>query len=140
MKERLIKTDRENNEGRSATASKLLQWPCQLRLVPERAPYFDGASILIAADCTAYAYCSFHNDFMKNHITLIGCPKLDGVDYTDKLAEIISKNDVVSVKILRMEVPCCAGLERAAMAAVGKSGKDIPTEIITVGTDGKILK
>ena len=136
----MITTDRENNDGRSSSASKLLQWPCQIRLVPERAPYFDGANLLIAADCTAYAYCSFHNDFMKNHITVIGCPKLDGVDYTEKLTEIISKNDVASVKILRMEVPCCSGLERAALAAIRMSGKDLPFDVITVGTDGKILK
>ncbi len=119
--------------------SQLMQWPCQIKLVPTCAPYFDGANLLIAADCTAYAYGNFHNEFIRNHITLIGCPKLDAGDYTEKLTEIISRNDIKSVKIVRMEVPCCGGIERAAREALMKSGKFIPWQVITISTDGKIL-
>ena len=120
--------------------SQLAQWPCQIKLVPVRAPYFDGANLLIAADCTAYAYGNFHADFMKNHITLIGCPKLDDGDYAEKLAQIIAYNDVKSVRILRMEVPCCGGLENAVKRALMASGKFIPWQVVTVSTDGKILE
>ena len=123
----------------SYVSSQLMQWPCQIKLVPTNAPYFDGANLLIAADCTAYAYGGFHNDFMRNQITLIGCPKLDAGDYTEKLTEIISRNDIKSVKIVRMEVPCCGGIERAAREALIKSGKFIPWQVITVSTDGKII-
>ncbi len=119
--------------------SRLSQWPVQIKLVPVRAPYFAGADLLIAADCTAYAYGDFHNEFIRNHITLIGCPKLDDGDYTDKLAQIISENDIKSVTIVRMEVPCCGGLENAAKRALQKSGKFIPWRVITISTDGKIL-
>ena len=127
-------------EGRGVpVSSKLAQWPCQIKLVPTRAPYFDGANLLIAADCTAYAYASFHNDFMRNHITLVGCPKLDGVDYAEKLTAIIAENDIKSVRIVRMEVPCCSGLENAARRAIKASGRFIPWQVITVSTDGKIL-
>ena len=120
-------------------SSRLAQWPCQIKLVPVNAPYFHGANLLIAADCTAYAYGSFHSDFMKNHITLIGCPKLDEDDYTEKLTAIIKNNDIKSVKIVRMEVPCCGGLERAAKNALMASGKFIPWQVVTISTDGKIL-
>ena len=120
--------------------SQLMQWPCQIKLVPTNAPYFEGANLLVAADCTAYAYGSFHNDFMRNHITLIGCPKLDSVDYADKLTEIIRNNDVKSVKIVRMEVPCCQGIENAAKRAIMQSGKFIPWQVVTISTDGKILE
>lgn len=119
--------------------SQLMQWPCQIKLVPVRAPYFDGANLLIAADCTAYAYASFHDEFMKKHVTLIGCPKLDGVDYADKLTEIIAQNDVKSVKVVRMEVPCCGGLENAVTQALRNSGKFIPWQVVTISTDGQIL-
>ena len=120
--------------------SQLAQWPCQIKLVPVRAPYFDGANLLIAADCTAYAYGNFHADFMKNHITLIGCPKLDDGDYAEKLAQIIAYNDVKSVRVLRMEVPCCGGLENAVKRALMASGKFIPWQVVTISTDGKILE
>ena len=120
--------------------SQLAQWPCQIKLVPVRAPYFDGANLLIAADCTAFAYGNFHADFMKNHITLIGCPKLDDGDYAEKLAQIIAYNDIKSVRVLRMEVPCCGGLENAVKRALMASGKFIPWQEVTVSTDGKILE
>ena len=123
----------------AAMQSRLMQWPCQIKLVPPHAPYFDNANLLIAADCTAYAYGNFHNEFMRNHITLIGCPKLDAVDYTEKLTQIIAQNNVKSVKILRMEVPCCSGLENAVKRALQASGKFIPWQVVTISTDGKIL-
>ena len=121
-------------------SSQLSQWPCQIKLVPVNAPYFDGANLLIAADCTAYAYGNFHNEFIRNHITLIGCPKLDQGDYTEKLTEIIKNNDIKSVKIVRMEVPCCGGIENAAKSAIQNSGKFIPWQVITISTDGKIIE
>ena len=122
-----------------SVSSQLIQWPCQIKLVPTRAPYFDGADLLIAADCTAYAYANMHEEFMKGKVTIIGCPKLDAVDYTEKLTEIIRDNDIKSVTIVRMEVPCCGGLQRAAEDALRASGKFIPWRIVTVSTDGKIL-
>ena len=103
------------------------------------APYFDGARLLIAADCTAYAYAAFHERFIKGHITLVGCPKLDGVDYSEKLTEIIRENDIKSVTVVRMEVPCCGGLEMAAKTALQQSGKFIPWQVVTLSTDGNIL-
>ena len=124
----------------AAVPSQLAQWPCQIKLVPVRAPYFDGANLLIAADCTAYAYGNFHADFMRNHITLIGCPKLDAGDYAEKLEQIIALNDIKSIKILRMEVPCCGGLENAVKRAMIASGKFLPWQVVTVTTDGKILE
>lgn len=125
---------------RSAPASsQLTQWPCQIKLVPVNAPYFEGANLLIAADCTAYAYGNFHNDFIKNHITLIGCPKLDEGDYADKLTRIISENNIKSVKIVRMEVPCCSGIENAVKRALQTSGKFIPWQVVIISTDGRIL-
>lgn len=122
-----------------AVVSQLGQWPCQIKLVPVNAPYFNGAKLLIAADCTAYAYANIHEDFMKGKVTLIGCPKLDSVDYSKKIMEIIRNNDIRSVTILRMEVPCCGGLEMAAKKALQESGKFIPWQTITISIDGKIL-
>ena len=121
------------------SVSRLSQWPVQIKLVPVNAPYFDGAKLLIAADCTAYAYAAFHERFIKGHITLVGCPKLDSVDYSEKLTQIIRNNDVKSVTIVRMEVPCCGGLERAAKTALQNSGKFIPWQVATISTDGRIL-
>ena len=119
--------------------SRLNQWPCQINLLPTQAPFFEGAKVLIAADCTAYAYANMHEEFMKGKITLIGCPKLDGVDYTEKLTEIIRDNDIKSVTIVRMEVPCCGGLQRAAENALRASGKFIPWQVVTISRDGRIL-
>ena len=119
--------------------SRLSQWPVQIKLVPVNAPYFDGARLLIAADCTAYAYAAFHERFIKGHVTLVGCPKLDGVDYSEKLTEIIRNNDIKSVTVVRMEVPCCGGLEHAAKTALQRSGKFIPWQVVTVSTDGRII-
>lgn len=120
--------------------SQLRQWPVQIQLVPVNAPYFDGAHLLVAADCTAFAYPSIHNDYMKNKITLIGCPKLDDVDYSAKLAEIIKRNDIQSVTVLRMSVPCCGGLAYAVKQALMKSGKMIPWRIVVIDTDGTVLQ
>ena len=120
--------------------SRLSQWPVQIRLVPVNAPYFKNASLLIAADCTAYAYGAFHRDFIKNRVVLIGCPKLDEGDYSEKLTEIIKNNDVKSVTIVRMEVPCCGGLEKAARAALMNSGKFIPWQVVTIGVDGRVIE
>lgn len=119
---------------------QLGQWPCQIKLVPVNAPYFDGAKLLIAADCTAYAYAGMHEDFMRGKITLIGCPKLDGVDYGEKLTQIIQNNDIQGVTVVRMEVPCCGGLEAAAKKALQASGKFIPWQVITISVDGKVLE
>ncbi len=135
-----IKRDNAVSSKQSTVASQLSQWPCQIKLVPVNAPYFDNANLLIAADCTAFAYGNFHNDFIRNHITLIGCPKLDEGDYTEKLAQIIENNDVKSVKIARMEVPCCSGLENAVKRALQMSGKFIPWQVIIISTDGKIVE
>lgn len=120
--------------------SRLSQWPVQIKLVPANAPYFDGANLLIAADCTAYAYGRFHEDFIKNRITLIGCPKLDEGDYADKLTAIIANNNIKSVTIVRMEVPCCGGIEQAAKRALQASGKFIPWRVVTVTTDGQLIE
>ena len=119
--------------------SQLMQWPVQIKLVPVNAPYFNGANLLIAADCTAYAYGNFHNEFIRNHVTLIGCPKLDEGDYADKLTAIIANNEIKSVTIVRMEVPCCGGIEQAAKRALQASGKFIPWRVVTISTDGRIL-
>ncbi len=127
----------EFSNGKSI--SRLAQWPAQIRLVPVHAPYFDGAKLLIAADCTAYAYGAFHEDFMKDHITVIGCPKLDDVDYSEKLTEIIRNNDIQSVTIVRMEVPCCGGLEFATKKALQASGKFIPLRVVIISIEGEIL-
>lgn len=124
-------TSREN--------SMLSQWPIQIKLVPVNAPYFDGANLLVAADCTAYAYGNFHNEFIRKHITLIGCPKLDEGDYAEKLTAIISNNNIKSVTVVRMEVPCCGGIENAVKRALQTSGKFIPWRIVTISTDGRIV-
>lgn len=120
--------------------SRLSQWPVQIKLVPTNAPYFDGANLLIAADCTAFAYGNFHEKFIKNRVTLIGCPKLDGTDYSEKLCEIIKNNDIKSVMVVRMEVPCCGGLEHMAKEALKSSGKFIPWQVVTISLDGKIIE
>ena len=120
--------------------SQLGQWPCQIKLVPVNAPYFDGAKLLIAADCSAYAYARMHDEFIRGKITIIGCPKLDSVDYSEKLTQIIQNNNIQSVTIVRMEVPCCGGLEMAAKKALQSSGKFIPWQVVTISIDGKILE
>lgn len=117
----------------------LQNWPVQIKLAPVHAPYFQGANLLIAADCTAYAYAAFHQEFVRGKVTLIGCPKLDGVDYRDKLTQMIAHNQIQSVTIVRMEVPCCGGLEAAAKKALQSSGKRIPWQVVTLSIDGKIL-
>ncbi len=119
--------------------SRLKQWPVQLKLLPAKAPFYDGAGLLIAADCTAYAYAAFHERFIRGHITLVGCPKLDSVDYSEKLTEILRRNDIREVTVVRMEVPCCGGLENAAKRALQASGKFIPWQVVTISTDGRIL-
>lgn len=119
--------------------SELSNWPVQIKLAPITAPYFDGAKLLIAADCTAYAYASFHQEFVKGKVTMIGCPKLDAIDYSGKLTEIITNNDIQSVTIVRMEVPCCGGLEMAAKKALQDSGKFIPWQVVTISINGNIL-
>ena len=123
----------------AAQSSQLAQWPCQIKLVPVHAPYFNGAKLLIAADCTAYAYANVHQEFMRGKVTLIGCPKLDEGDYSEKLTQIIAEHEIQSVTILRMEVPCCGGLEMAAKKALQNSGKFIPWQVVTVSIGGKIL-
>ena len=120
--------------------SQLCQWPVQIKLVPVNAPYFDGANLLVAADCTAFAYGNFHNEFIRNHVTLIGCPKLDEGDYAQKLTQIIANNNIKSVKVVRMEVPCCGGIENAVKRALMASGKFIPWQVVTISTDGRILE
>ena len=135
-------TDAAQNEAPAALfhlQSQLTNWPVQIKLAPVRAPYFNKARLLIAADCTAYAYANFHQEFLKGKVALIGCPKLDDVDYSEKLAEIIKENDIQSVTIVRMEVPCCGGLQHAAMTAIQNSGKFIPWQVVTISIDGKIL-
>ncbi len=131
----------ESGEPRAAdySESRLMQWPVQIKLAPLNALYFDGAKLLIAADCSAYAYAAFHEKFIKGHITLIGCPKLDNTDYSEKLTEIIKNNDIKSVTVVRMEVPCCGGIEHAAKTALQNSGKFIPWQVVTISTDGKII-
>lgn len=128
-----------NQEVPTFIESQLRQWPVQIKLVSAQAPYFDGADVLIAADCTAYAYANFHQTFIKDRITLVGCPKLDMVDYRDKLTQIFALNDIKSVTVTRMEVPCCGGMEMAVKDAISASGKDIPCRIVTISIDGKIL-
>ena len=120
--------------------SQLNQWPIQIKLVPENASYFENANLLIAADCTAYAYSNFHNDFIKDRITLIGCPKLDEGDYSDKLTNILRENSIKSVTVVRMEVPCCGGLENATIHALRECNKMIPWQVITISVDGDIKK
>ena len=140
---RMRQMKRETNGATTTAAvkpqSELQQWPVQIKLVPTSAPYFDGAKLLIAADCTAYAYANFHQDFIKGKIVLVGCPKLDSVDYSEKLEAIIRNNNIASVTIVRMEVPCCGGLEMAAKKALQNSGKFLPWQVTTISVDGKIL-
>jgi ferredoxin len=120
--------------------SQLQQWPCQIKLIPVNAPYLNNANLLVAADCTAYAYANIHNDFMKNKITVIGCPKLDDVNYAEKLTAMLSNNNIRSVTVLRMEVPCCGGIVNAVKQALISSGKMIPWNVVTIGTDGSIIE
>ena len=142
MKRKTIITNEENfaalREEVSAK-SRLAQWPCQIEMVPANAPYFHGANLLIAADCAAYARAAFHSDFMKDRITLIGCPRTDEGEYAEKLTEIIKNNEIKSVTTVRMEVACCSGLEQAAKAALAASGKALPLQTITISTNGAIL-
>lgn len=142
-REESMQNAESEEEGRetakSVNKSMLAQWPVQIKLAPVNAPYFDGAKLLVAADCSAYAYGDFHNRFIKGHVTLIGCPKLDNVDYSEKLTEIIKNNNIKSVTIVRMEVPCCGGLELAAKKALQESGKFIPWQVVTLSLDGQIL-
>ena len=136
----LLKRKQETiSSAASAGPSQLAQWPCQIKLVPVQAPFFDGAKLLIAADCTAYAYANMHADFMKGRTTIIGCPKLDDIDYTEKLTAIIANNDIREVTIVRMEVPCCGGLQRAVENALKDSGKFIPWRVVIISCDGRIL-
>ncbi|MGN0403492.1 MAG: ATP-binding protein [Acetatifactor sp.] len=130
---------RTNQESFGSLKSQLSNWPVQIKLVPVQAPYFDGAKLLIAADCVAYAYAGFHTEFIRDKVTLIGCPKLDSVDYSEKLTEIIRKNDIRSITIVRMEVPCCGGIEMAAKKALRESGRFIPWQVVTISIDGKVL-
>ena len=131
---------RENAPAKASECeSRLSQWPVQIKLAPVNAPYFEDADLLIAADCTAYAYGNFQERFIRGRITLIGCPKLDEGDYYDKLYEIISRNNIKSLTIVRMEVPCCGGIENAAKRALQASGKFIPWQVVTISTDGRIL-
>lgn len=133
---------RESSEAvqPASVSSRLSQWPVQIKLVPINAPYFENANLLVAADCTAFAYGNFHNEFIRNHITLIGCPKLDEGDYTEKLTDIIKGSSIKSVTVVRMEVPCCGGIENAVKAALKASGKFIPWRVVTISTDGNILE
>ena len=126
--------------GPHSVESQLSQWPVQINLVPVTAPYFQGASLLIAADCTAYAYGNFHDRFIRNRVALIGCPKLDSIDYTEKLTAIIRENDIRSVTVVRMEVPCCGGIEHAVKEALRASGKFIPWQVVVISTDGRIIR
>ena len=130
----------ESKQTTVTPVSQLNQWPVQIKLVPVNAPYFDGAKLLVAADCTAYAYANFHNDFIRGKITLIGCPKLDECDYAEKLTEILRLNDIKSVTVVRMEVPCCGGIENAAKQALQSCGKMIQWQVVTISTDGRILE
>lgn len=138
--EAVCAAQQEQAKRAETAVSWLAQWPCQIKLAPINAPYFKGAELLIAADCTAYAYANIHEDYMKGKITLIGCPKLDSVDYSEKLSEIIKNNDIKGVTLLRMEVPCCGGLEMALKKALTGSGKDLPCRVVTISMDGRVLK
>ena len=122
-----------------APVSRLAQWPCQIKLLPTKAPFYDGAKLLVAADCTAYAYANMHEEFMRGKITAVGCPKLDAIDYSEKLTDIIKNNDIKEVTLVRMEVPCCGGLENAVKKALQASGKFIPWRVVTISRDGRIL-
>lgn len=142
-REESMQNAESEEEGRetakSVNKSMLSQWPVQIKLAPVNAPYFNGAKLLIAADCTAYAYAGFHEKFMKGHVTLIGCPKLDAIDYSEKLTEIFRNNDIRSISIVRMEVPCCGGMTYAVQRAIANSGKDIPCKVTVLSINGDIL-
>lgn len=125
--------------AKKGKGSQLQQWPVQIRLVPVEAPFFQGADLLVAADCTAYAYAEFHKEFIRGRVTMVGCPKLDSVDYAEKLTEILRNNEIRSVTVVRMEVPCCGGMENAVKRALQASGKFLPWQVVTISTDGKIL-
>lgn len=131
---------REKSNADVSAPSELSNWPVQIKLVPTAAPYFAGADLLVAADCTAFAYGNFHAEFIKGRVTIIGCPKLDSIDYAEKLEVILSQNDIHSITVTRMSVPCCGGLENAVRRAIDASGKDIPLRVVTISTDGKILQ
>lgn len=135
-----IKSTPQETAAPAALKSELRQWPCQIKLVPVNAPYLENANLLIAADCTAYAYANLHQDFMKNKITLIGCPKLDAVDYAEKLTEILKLHEIKSITVLRMEVPCCGGMVQAVKQGMIGSGKMIPWQVVTIGVDGQIIE
>lgn len=131
--------ERAKQRKRQEDGQQLSNWPVQIKLAPVRAPYFHQAQLLIAADCTAYAYAAFHQEFARGRVVLIGCPKLDGVNYSEKLAQILSDNDIQDVLMVRMEVPCCGGLELAVKKSLENSGKSLPCQVVTISTDGKIL-
>ncbi len=139
--EAVNRAKREKDEsGSTGMESQLMNWPVQIKLAPIQAPYFEDAKLLIAADCAAYAYANFHAEFIRDKVTIIGCPKLDSVDYSEKLTEIIRCNDIRSITIVRMEVPCCGGIEMAAKKALQASGKFLPWQVVTISIDGKILE
>lgn len=150
MEERKRKEAAENESGgccscavkevETGAQSKLTNWPVQIKLAPINAPYFNGANLLIAADCTAFAYGNFHKEFMEGRVTLVGCPKLDGVNYAEKLTAIIANNDISSITVTRMEVPCCGGIEFAVKQAIQASGKRLPWQVVTISTEGEILE
>ena len=135
-----VETNLTEKSGSSNEISQLRQWPVQIQLAPIQAPYFNGANLLISADCSAYAYGDFHNKFMKNKVTLIGCPKLDMADYAQKLQQIIMQNDIKSVTVVRMQVPCCGGIEMAVKTALQNSGKFLPWQVVTISTQGEIVE
>ena len=139
MAKKLERANATDNVPTEKLESCLAQWPCQIKLAPVNAPFFKNADLLIAADCTAYAYANIHAEFMRGKVTLIGCPKLDNADYSQKLGEILTENDIKSLTVLRMEVPCCGGIERAAYAAIEKSRKNLPISVITISINGNIL-
>ena len=139
MAKAISRSEKPVVEKKASDYSELMQWPVQIKLLAPNAPYFNGANLLVAADCAAYAYGSFHSDFIKGRICAIGCPKLDMVDYAEKLTAILSNNDIKSVTVVRMEVPCCGGIENAVKQALKNSGKLIPWQIVTISTDGKII-
>lgn len=134
-----LKAGKAADAAFAPTVSRLQQWPVQIKLAPVNAPYFNDAQLLIAADCTAYAYAGFHEKFMKGHVTLIGCPKLDAIDYSEKLKEIFRNNDIRSISVVRMEVPCCGGMTYAVQRAIANSGKDIPCKVTVLSINGDIL-
>ena len=135
-----LQAEKKQPADAAPVPSQLRHWPVQIKLAPIRAPFFNNCKLLIAADCTAYAYGNFHNDFIKDHVTLIGCPKLDAVNYAEKLAEIFRQNAIQEIVVTRMTVPCCGGMSGAVMQAIAASGKEIPLKIVTIDTDGTIVK